>query len=199
MIGTAASFVLLHGVEGLRNVRDIPSETRTTYQTLLSWYYDDEAWTGTWSSREEGEVEDLYQAEQPLSLSITASGGKVSGEMFNRAVCDLNPLLPPVLIEGEIRRGRLLALAYVFVGGEKRGAYTFEAERLADDRVITMSPLNDKHGLLPPTARLVRRIEVQGSGDSESKPHPDLECPISPLEFMENLRRQRDGADEGSR
>ena len=130
----------------------------------------------------------------PLKLSASTERGKVFGEMFNRSVCELNPMLPPVLVEGEIVRGKLVAYAFAYVGGERNFLYSFSANRSEKEPVITLSPLRDPLGLMPPSARLVQHIEAAPSEKvSASGPeveHPDLECPESPSQYIQRLRKE---------
>lgn len=188
LVGGAVVWVLSNGVESLANLRKLPSEFQSTYHMFQSWYYDDALWTGTWSSREEGNVEDYKQAEQPLKLSVDAERGKVFGEMFNRSVCELSPMLPPVFVEGEIVRGKLVAYAFAYVGGERNFLYSFAATRSNKEPVITLSPLRDPHGLISPSARLVRRVEVMPSDTATTESdHPDLECAESSVEYIHRM------------
>ena len=120
--------------------------------------------------------------------------GKVYGEMFNRAVCELNPMLPPVLVEGEIRGSQMVAYAYAYIQGQRNLLYTFQVNQEKNEPVITIKPLRDHLNLLPPEARLVRRIhsssDVVVARVGEGSAHPDLECPESPLEYIQRLRRE---------
>jgi hypothetical protein len=162
----------------------------------MSWYYDDERWTGVWSSREEGYIEDYHQSDVPLKLEVEVTTGKVVGEMFNRRVCDLNPMLPPVLVEGEIRQGKLLAYAYAYVGGEKTTLYSFSATNSENEPVITLKPLSDPLELMPSSARLLERIgheslkSSSSHDDGKDSEHPDLSCPESPTDYLQRLRRE---------
>ena len=119
-VGGAVVWVLSNGVESLTNLRKLPSEIQSTYHMFQSWYYDDALWTGTWSSREEYNVEDFKQSEIPLKLTVSTERGKVFGEMFNRSVCEASPMLPPVFVEGEIAWGKLVVNAFIYRGGDKR-------------------------------------------------------------------------------
>jgi hypothetical protein len=195
VFGGAIAWVLSNGVESLTNLRKLPSEVQNTYQMFQSWYYDDVLWTGTWSSREEGYIDDYKQAELPLQLSVGTERGRVFGEIFNRSVCTLNPMLSPVLVEGEIIRGKLVAYAFAYVGGEKNFLYSFSASRSEKEPVITLSPLQDPHGLMPPSARLVHRFEAESQNNKPIKlgqkvVHHDLECPESPIEYLQRLRKE---------
>jgi hypothetical protein len=194
LIGALAAFTLTQGVDSLSNVRVLPAEARQTYHSFLSWYYDDNLWTGTWSSREEGHIDDYRQAALPIELIVGTERGKVFGPMFNRNVCEMNPMLPPVLIEGEIRGKTLVAFAYAYAQGQRSILYTFEVEQEADSIVALVRPLRDPMNLLPPEARLVRRIESQTElTDTVVVPeatHPDLKCAESALEYLQRLRRE---------
>lgn len=199
-IGTVLTWSLLNGPSALSNARILPGELQKTLDVFLSWYYDDEKWTGTWSSREEGIIGDLKQSELPLKISIGAKHGKVFGEMFNQTVCELSPLLPPVLVEGKIRRGELVAYAFAYVGGERRFLYEFSGAQSEHEPVLTLTSLKDPVGLLPPSTRLVHRIEVNHSqtivADNREAEHPDLECQESPVEYI--LRLRKEGSVKGS-
>lgn len=193
LVGAVIAFILTQGVASLQNARKLPSEISETYNALMSWHYDDKAWTGTWSSREEGDIEDYHPSDLPLKLGVDTTTGKVAGEMFNRRVCDLNPMLPPVFVEGEIHGGKLLAYAYAYVGGKKTTLYSFSATKSENDPVITLAPLSDPLELMPPYARLVKRFHNdrpstnENAADSE---HPDLSCPESPTDYLQRLRRE---------
>lgn len=193
VVGAAVVWVLSNGVESLSNLRKLPSEVKSTYYMFQSWYYDDALWTGTWSSREEGHVDDYKQAEMPLKLSVGTEQGTVFGEMFNRSVCELNPMLPPVLVEGDIVRGKLVAYAFAYVGGQRNFLYSFSATHSEKEPVITLAALKDPLGLMPPSARLVQRIEGASpkveAGVKEVE-HPDLECPESSMDYLQRLRKE---------
>lgn len=195
VVGGAVVWVLANGVESLSNLRKLPSEVQSTYHMFQSWYYDDALWTGTWSSREEGHIDDYKQAEMPLKLAVGTERGKVFGEMFNRSVCELNPMLPPVLVEGEIVRGKLVAYAFAYVGGERNFLYSFSATRSDKEPVITLSPLRDPHGLVPPNARLVQRMEVTPSeatpAPTQEVEHDDLKCAESSVEYIHRMLTER--------
>ncbi len=119
-IGVVVSFVLTQGVESLANLRKLPSELDETFAGFQSWYYDDAAWTGSWSSRVEGYIDDLHQSAVPLKLVLNVSRGAVHGEMLNKEVCrKLNPLLLPVLLQGQVRGGDVEADAFVYMGGQR--------------------------------------------------------------------------------
>ena len=171
----------------------LPSEARETYHSFLGWYYDDKSWSGTWSSREEGNIEDYKQAELPLELTVGTTDGKVFGEMFNRRVCDLSPMLPPVLVEGEVSGKTLVAYAYAYVRGQKNLLYTFEVSRVADQPVAIVRPLKDPLGLLPFESRLVQRTDTSKATEpvmNQAPFHPDLQCPESPTQYLLRLRKQ---------
>jgi len=190
-LAAVATFVLTHGVESLSNLRKLPSEIQSTYFLFQSWYYDDAKWTGIWSSREEGYIDDYKQAEAPLKLALSTERGKAYGEMFNLSVCNLSPMLPPVLIEGEIRRGKLIAYAFAYVAGEKNFLYSFVATQNEIDPVITLFPLQDHLELMPASARLVHRIEtVQTTNATHDPEHADLKCPESPVDYLRRLRQE---------
>jgi len=197
VLGAVIAFILTQGVTSLQNARKLPSEISETYNALMSWYYDDQAWTGTWSSREEGNIEDYDQSDLPLKLDVATVAGKVAGEMFNRRVCDLNPMLPPILVEGEIHRGTLVAWAYAFVGGKKTTLFSFKATKSENEPVIALAPVSDPLELMPPSSRLVRRFHnddsliVASSNEvAEGSEHPDLSCPESPTDYLKRLRRE---------
>lgn len=194
VLGSVAGFVVFKGVDALGNLRKLPSEAEQAIHQFQSWYYDDSMWTGAWSSREEGDVQDYRQSAVPLELTVGATRGVATGEMFNRAVCQLNPLLPPVLLEGEIRSGKLVATAFVYQGGQKRALYSFSATRSAGEPVVTITPLEDPLQLLPAEARLVRRYEPAAESASASvghhPQHPDLVCPEKPEDYIRRLRAE---------
>lgn len=194
--GAAIGWVLTNGVESLSNLRKLPSEVKNTYHMFQSWYYDDAKWTGTWSSRMEGYVEDFQQSEVPLKISIHTERGKVFGEIFNRRVCDLNPMLPPVLVEGEVRGAKLFAYTYAYVGGEKNILYSFTAIHNEGQPIITLMPYEDPYQLLPSSARLVKSIETEAVSDSAiattvEVEHPDLKCSESPVEYIHRMLKEQ--------
>lgn len=201
-VGGGVAWVLANGAESMSNLRKLPSELQSTYHMFQSWFYDDALWTGTWSSREEGHIDDYKQAEMPLKLTVDTERGKVSGEMFNRSVCELSPMLPPVLLEGEIVGGKLVAYAFAYVGGERKFLYSFSATRSDREPVVTLSPLRDPHGLVPPNARLVQRIDEP---TSEAAPaltqeveHADLKCAESSVQYIHRMltERKKSGSDK---
>ncbi len=189
------TWVLLNGPSALSNARILPGEWQKTLDAFLVWYYDDEKWTGAWSSREEGDIHDYKQADLPLKLTIESKQGKVFGEMFNISVCELNPMFPPVLVEGAIRGGNLVASAFVYVGGERKLLYEFSGKQSDHEPVLTITPLQDRYGLLPSSARLVQggwgvgTVQID-SGVEVTAEHPDLQCPESPIEYIQRFRKE---------
>ena len=71
LVGGVISFVLLNGVNMLTNLRNMPSETEKTYHKLQSWYYNDTKWTGTWSSREEGNLNRMLKKSEALEKPMS--------------------------------------------------------------------------------------------------------------------------------
>lgn len=188
-VGGVISFVLTHGVESINTLRKMPSEVAQLYRESQSWFYGDSNWTGTWSSREEYDVQDYHQSEAPIKLSLSTEQGTVAGEIFTQSVCEMNPMLLPVLVEGEIHRGKLRAFAYAYVGGEKRRLYSFQGTRAGEEPVITLTPIDDPAGLLPASARIVRHMGRDEGSDA--KEHPDLRCAENALQYLQRLRKEK--------
>ncbi|MCO5411103.1 hypothetical protein [Ralstonia mojiangensis] len=187
--GGVLAFVLTHGVESIITLRKLPLEAAQLYRESQSWFYGDSNWTGTWSSREEGDVQDYHQSDAPIKLSLTTEQGAVVGEIFTQSVCELNPMLLPVLVEGEIHHGRLRAFAYAYVGGQKQRLYSFQATRANEEPVITLTPIDDPVGLLPASARIARRMG--GDESSGAEEHSDLQCSENALQYLQRLRKEK--------
>ncbi len=190
-LGGVIVFVLIHGVEAMGNLRKLPSEFDQTIRQFWDWYYDAADWSATWSSREEGHVEDYRQSAMPIKLSLVVERGKVSGEIFNLEVCKLNPLFVPVLLEGEIFRGDVVAYTFAIVGGQKYFLFSFSAQRSDREPVITIAAIRDPLGLLPEPARLVRRADPVVADEKGAVPtaldHPDFECAETPSEYVKRI------------
>lgn len=191
----AIAWILTNGVDSLSNLRKLPSEVQSTYHLFQSWYYDDALWTGTWSSRVEAYVDDLGQSNTPLKLVLVTEQGIVNGEMLNKAVCEISPLLLPVLIEGRIRGGAVDAHAFVYRAGQRQYLYRFKAIRDSNQPlVVTLTPTEDPSGLLPPAARLAISPHNEGINamylEKDAKEHHDLLCPESPSQYMQRLRME---------
>lgn len=176
MAGAILSFVLLHGVDAFNTLQKLPSKASETGQQFRRWLYDDVKWKGQWSSRAEGEIEDRHLAEQPVLLSLEVEQGHALGELYLSTVCDRAPLLLPVFVDGEVSVfGHLSAVAYSYVGGEKRTLLTFRA-KLKDD-VLQLEAISDPSKFVLGPARL-------SSFDPNSANHPDLQCKSDPLKAV---------------
>jgi hypothetical protein len=185
--GGVITFVLLHGNEGLKNLRQLPTEMKRTAHSFQSWLYDDEKWTRTWYSREELDVEDYDVAHEPIKLSLHAVRGQVLGELYLPTVCERNPLLLPVLVEGEVLKGKIYAKAFAYVGGEQRPLATFTVTISKEQPwIVTLQPLSDPSGLMPESARLQTRID--GAGANVQTEHEDLSCKNDRIEFLRKMR-----------
>ena len=173
MAGAIFSFVLLHGVDALDTMQKLPGKASETGVKFNRWFYSDAKWAGEWSSRAEGSIEDLHLAEQPIILSLDVEQGHARGELYLSTVCDHAPQLLPVLVEGEVSAyGRLSAMAYAFVGGERRPILTFQAK--LKDGILTVEAVSDPSKLLLGPARLA-------SYDPDAAKNPDLKCKNDPF------------------
>lgn len=181
--GAIVTFILMHGNEGLTNLRQLPSEIKQTFMEFQSWKYDDKLWSATWSSREEGNVEDYHLAPEAIRLNLHTEQGKISGELYLDSVCNRNPVLLPVLLEGEILHGQVYAKAFTFVGGQRQTLATFTVQR-SDEApfIVTVRPLADPSGLFPVSARLMQRLEDEHAIENDA-----LTCKNDPAAFVRKL------------
>lgn len=80
-VGAALYGLLMYGPTMLSNAQSLPAEFEKTKNKFLTWYYDDEAWSGMWSSAPEGYVDiaDMRLSSTDVRIIIDAEQGTIGG------------------------------------------------------------------------------------------------------------------------
>jgi hypothetical protein len=103
-IVVAVGWLLLNANTVLSNARAYPNEVRKTGNQLSSWYYDDAAWNGYWTSESEGYVDkpDMNLSPTPVAVSLEVHGGNLEGMISTKPICDFVPFSDFVLLRGHV-------------------------------------------------------------------------------------------------
>lgn len=129
---------------------------------FLAWHYEDEAWTGYWSSDVEGYVdsEDMNLSSSDLKVHLMAERGKIGGEISAKSICKGVPLLDYLLLDGEVSWGKAIITAYDFVGGKRQDFFRFTAER--DGVVLVVKAADPALGWIPEESRIALEQGLSG-------------------------------------
>lgn len=75
--------------EVLRSLRVIPAEFIETKDQFNTWYHEDQAWGGLWTSYPEGyvDIEDLDLSETDTKLAMQAKHGLIDGVISTSGIC----------------------------------------------------------------------------------------------------------------
>jgi hypothetical protein len=138
----------------LSNLEKTPAAFESTKSKFLRWRYEDEAWSGTWSSFPEGYVDmgDMNLSDVDLRLEIVADQGQIGGVIATGKICQALPVFDFLLIKGEVSGGDAKITVYDFIDGKRK-----EFARLAlrrEGRIMTVTPIEGMVDWFPKMARI---------------------------------------------
>lgn len=169
-LGVVCFTLIVNAPVLLANLENLPADTTRVKNKFLSWYYDDAAWAGFWSSFPEGyvDVEDMELSKGDLKLEIDSVNGQISGIMVNKEICVAAPLSGYLLIEGKVSGDVAVIMAYDIVGGRRTNLIKAKLER--QGIVMTVLPMEGNVDWIPEESRIGRhwnpdRIERDNFSD----------------------------------
>lgn len=188
----AASFALLLNAPTLiTNLENLPVDVSRLAAKYLSWYHEDVAWTGFWSTAyPEGYVdfEEMDLSDVKLGIDITSTRGDIFGTIAAKGICKLPPIAGFLHIEGKVSMSGKEAVitAFDWVGGKRRKFTSLKLRR--DENILTVSPIDGIVDLFPQEARIARYPD----NDSQISEYgyPDEHSEISAT-YAENLCEDR--------
>lgn len=159
VVGTIGA-VLLHINPVLSSVRALPGEMRKTSGQFSSWYYEDQAWTGSWSNDPEGYVDaaDMNLSSEPFALELNVKHGVIDGTVSTPQICASTPAFEFFLISGHVDTFGDSAKVVVWdtIGGHHQDFAELKLER--DGIMMLVAPQEGILRLFPPKARIARDI-----------------------------------------
>jgi hypothetical protein len=138
----------------LTNVRAFPSEVRETGAQLSTWYYDDDAWNGYWTSHPEAyvDVADMNLSKFPYGLYLQVQNGEIDGMIADQPVC-LSVPFDFVLVRGHVDTFGKSATVFAWdtIGGHDVNFAKLKLKIV--DGIMTVEPVEGVKRLFP-TARI---------------------------------------------
>lgn len=187
---TFVATILAGAATWLQQVRALPTEIEKTWGQFASWYYEDAAWSGLWSSFPEGHVdmEDMKLSNTDLNIVLQAGNGKLGGAISAKKICQAIPLFDFVLVEGEVKAGGKNAsiLLYDMIGGSRKNFARLELQR--EGVVMTVTPTEAAKPWVPSTVRI-----GQHPGLKDDKAYDSLSnfCKAERDAFFKELHKKR--------
>ena len=186
LVGAGLSGLLANGPMLLSNAEKLPSEFERVSGKFLSWYYEDQAWTGLWSANPEGYVDsvEMKLSDVDIKLHLLSEHGRIGGEISMKSICRVVPMFDYLLLEGKISGDIATITAFDFIGGERKNFFRFSAKR--DGVVITVAPGEGAQEWLP---AVPVRIGLHPSREGED-PYDQLTgtCRVEKEELMKKIR-----------
>ena len=186
LVGAGLYGLLANGPMLLSNAEKLPSEFERVSGKFLSWYYEDQAWTGLWSANPEGYVDsvEMKLSDVDIKLHLLSEHGRIGGEISMKSICRVVPMFDYLLLEGKISGDIATITAFDFIGGERKNFFRFSAKR--DGVVITVAPGEGVQEWLP---AVPERIGLHPSREGED-PYDQLTgtCRVEKEELMKKIR-----------
>lgn len=188
LVGTGVYSLLANGPVLLLNAERLPSEFERVSGKFLSWYYEDQAWTGLWSANPEGYANfvEMKLSDVDIKLHLLSEHGRIGGEVSMKSICRVVPIFDYLLLEGKVSGGIARITAFDFIGGKRKNFFRFSAKR--DGVVITVFREEGAEEWLPETPA---RIGLHPPRDDED-PYVQLAgaCRVEREEFIKTVRPQ---------
>lgn len=180
------AWLMKDGADAVEKSTTLPSKIIALKNQALSWYYDDEAWNGWWTTSTEGLVDSGEVLVSPIKaqLSLETMQGKVHGEFSSETICATMPMLGVLMLEGEIRGGKLYVVGYQFISGKRQNFLTFSAARSKGG--LTILRMQD------PMRLIGEQINLISAFTEEQKDHASADCATERAKFIsEHVQRLR--------
>jgi hypothetical protein len=153
-IGAAIGGLLLDGPTMLSNAEQLPSSFGRVKDSFLGWYFEDEKWTGRWSTNPETYVdqEDMDLSTADLRLEIVSKNGEIDGTIATKKICAAIPVFDYVLITGSISGNKAEILVFDVIGGRKQEFAKLSLQRAGV--IMTVTPKEGAVDWFPAKARI---------------------------------------------
>jgi hypothetical protein len=150
-IVVVVGWLLLNANTVLSNVRSWPTEARKTGDQLSSWYYDDAAWNGYWTSSPQQYVDepDMNLSQTPVAVSLEVHDGNIDGMISTKPICDFVPFFDFVMLRGHVDTigSSATVVAWDTIEGHDQDFAKLKLKR--DGVVMTVEPLEGTVKLFP--------------------------------------------------
>lgn len=186
LVGAGIYGLLANGPMLLSNAEKLPSEFERVSGKFLSWYYEDQAWTGMWSGNPEGYIDsvEMKLSDVDIKLHLLSEHGRIGGEISMKSICRVVPMFDYLLLEGKVSGDIATITAFDLIGGERKNFFRFSTKR--DGVVITVSPEEGAREWLP---AVPVRIGLHPPREGED-PYKQLTgiCAVEKEELMKKIR-----------
>ncbi|EGQ9123319.1 hypothetical protein F6141_24105, partial [Vibrio parahaemolyticus] len=142
----------------LSNLSSMSHDISSLSNQVKSWYYDDELWTGVWSTDTEYMLlvdESTVSSGIDFKLDLAVIQGKVSGTISSRKICELMPLIDGTLIEGEVEGDSIRAVVYEIISNERVNLALIRVNRNSGG--IVVEALEDPISFVPDGVKAIKQ------------------------------------------
>ncbi|MCS0305436.1 hypothetical protein ND924_22735 [Vibrio diabolicus] len=142
----------------LSNLSSMPHDISSLSNQVKSWYYDDELWTGVWSTDTEYMLlvdESTVSSGVDFKLDLVVTQGKVSGTISSRKICELMPLIDGTLIEGEVDGDSIRAVVYEIISNKRVNLALIRVNRNSGG--IIVEALEDPISFVPDGVKAIKQ------------------------------------------
>lgn len=182
----ALAWLMKDGADAVEKSATLPTKIIALKNQALSWYYNDEDWNGWWTTSTEGLVDngDVLVSPVKAQLSLETHQGKAHGEFSSETICATMPMLGVLMLEGEVRGGKLYVVGYQFTGGKRQNFLTFSASSSKGE--LTILRMQD------PMHLIGEQINLIPAFTEEQKDHASADCAAERAKFIsEHVQRLR--------
>lgn len=172
-----------------KGLNDTPSEFSKTKNSFLSWFKEDDAWVGMWSSFPEGVVDmaSMNLTDSDFIFYIENSQGEMGGYFTSQTVCKIAPLSFGILmLDGKASASKATAEVFDIVQGRRLHIANFSFSR--DGNVLTVKQIDGVAPLIEAPLRLGKHPSPEESTSTVDAPERDSSGPCSEMkEFFKGL------------
>lgn len=152
-----------NGPQFFENLQKTPTIVKSTYNQFSSWYFDDENWSGLWSSNTSFNVDwqDLNLSDTDLVVHIDSYQGTISGVIFTKSVCNTIPLLGLLMLDGKVNVFGESAdgILFEYINGSRKNLSTIKLTK--NGSLLEVSPINDRFEFIPTTIKIIKQTETE--------------------------------------
>ncbi|MFM4680618.1 hypothetical protein ACEUD4_20035 [Aeromonas media] len=150
---------VINGPQFFENIQKLPAIIESTYNKFSVWYFDDENWSGFWSSDTEFIVDwqDLNLSDTDLVIDMESVHGTISGVIFTKNVCNTIPLLGMLMLDAKVSLLGQTAdgILFEYINGSRRNLSTIKFRM--DGSILHISPINDHFKFIPTAVKIIKQ------------------------------------------
>jgi len=150
------------------NLQKTPATVISTYNQFSSWYFDDDSWSGLWSSNTGFSVDwqDMHLSDTDLVVSMESYQGTISGVIFTKNVCNTIPLLGMLMLEGKVNFFGESAdgMLFEYIDGSRKNLSTIKLTK--NGSLLDVLPINDRFKFIPAKIKIIKQIEIEDESKS---------------------------------